>query len=83
MATPEEALEKIRVGKIVARLRKTHGYAQRPFARAIGCSQPHLAHMETGRARVTPETRQKIADVLGLDRIDAHLELGVPLERAS
>ncbi|WP_231896920.1 helix-turn-helix domain-containing protein [Mycobacteroides stephanolepidis] len=56
----------VRVGATVRALRESNGWALGKFSSVIGMSHGHLANIEAGRKRCTPEMARKIADVLGV-----------------
>lgn len=53
-----------RVGATVRALREAHGWTLSKFAVAILMSHAHLANIEAGRKRLTPEKAQLVADTL-------------------
>lgn len=53
-----------RVGATVKALREAHGWALGKFAVAVGLTHGHLANIEAGRKRLTPERARLIADTL-------------------
>lgn len=56
----------VRVGATVKALREAHGWALGKFASVNGLSHGHLANIEAGRKRLTPEKARSIADTLGI-----------------
>jgi len=54
----------IRVGATVRALRESHGWTLSKFASVVGLSHGHLANIEAGRKRLTPEKARLIADTL-------------------
>lgn len=54
----------VRVGATVKALREAHGWALGKFASAVGLSHGHLANIEAGRKRLTPEKARLVADTL-------------------
>lgn len=67
-----------RVGATVRALREAYGWKLSKFAVAIGTTHGHLANIEAGRKRCTPEMARKIADGLGvpLAAITTHRPVG-------
>lgn len=60
--------ESIRVheGAAVRALRLAYGWQLSKFATAAGMTHGHLANIESGRKRLTPQAARRIADVLGV-----------------
>lgn len=56
----------VRVGATVRAIREAYGWGLSKFAIAVGTSHGHMANIEAGRKRLTPEMARKIADVLGV-----------------
>lgn len=56
----------IRVGATVKALREANGWALGKFASAVGLSHGHLANIEAGRKRLTPEKARLVADTLNV-----------------
>lgn len=54
----------IRVGATVKALREAYGWSLSKFAVAVPMSHGHLANIEAGRKRLTPEKARAIATVL-------------------
>ncbi|GAC71092.1 helix-turn-helix domain-containing protein [Gordonia soli] len=67
-APPEEAQvsEQQRVGATIRALREAYGYKLGKFAVAINTTHGHLANIEAGRKRCTPEMARRVADTLGV-----------------
>lgn len=66
MASPLEALDRIRVGARIRELRTERGVTGADLARGIGVTRGHIANIESGRSRATNQTRHAIAGVLGV-----------------
>lgn len=58
--------EDMRVGATVKALREAYGWRLSKFAVAIHTTHGHLANIEAGRKRCTPEMARRIADTLGV-----------------
>lgn len=56
----------IRVGATVKALREAYGWSLSKFAVAAGMTHGHLANIEAGRKRLTPEKARNVADVLNV-----------------
>ena len=55
-----------RVGATAKALREANGWALGKFAVQIPMTHGHLANIEAGRKKLTPEKARRIADVLGV-----------------
>lgn len=53
-----------RVGATIKALREAYGWKLSKFAVAIGTTHGHLANIEAGRKRCTPDMARRIADEL-------------------
>lgn len=61
--------ERLRIGRLIADLRKSKGWTQAQLAEHCGLQQAHIARIETGRYSVGLDTLAQIAEALGT-RID-------------
>lgn len=61
--------ERLRIGRLIADLRKLKGWTQAQLAEHCGLQQAHIARIETGRYSVGLDTLAQIAEALGT-RID-------------
>ncbi len=52
-------------GRAIRRYRILAGWKSTPFAKKVGISHSHLAHIEAGRNRPSPPVLKRIADELG------------------
>lgn len=54
-------------GKLVIAGRVVHNLSQVELAKAVGCSQPHIARLELGRVDPALSLVAKLMNVIGLD----------------
>lgn len=67
MPTADEALDRVRTGARIRELRKAAGLTGAALAAWISCSESHIFNIEAGRSYATPQTREAIAKVLGVE----------------
>lgn len=70
MNSTDQALHRARVGARIRELRLAKDVKAKDLAAQIGCSDSHIANIESGRSRVTDETREAIAKALGVALTD-------------
>ncbi|GLX05441.1 helix-turn-helix transcriptional regulator [Microbispora sp. NBRC 16548] len=77
----EDRRDRLReLGELLRRLRKDAGLTGKELAQVAGVAQPTISRIETGRLLPTPETVERVAAALQLDR-DARRELDALLVR--
>lgn len=64
--TPAPPLAK-RFGELVMYARKAKCLGQRAVAKAVGCSQPHIWHLERGHVNPDLALAARLIEVLGID----------------
>ena len=69
---------KIKIGKNLQKLRRSHGYTQEKLAEAIDCSARYISDIEQDKSKPSYENLVKICNVfkIGLDDIfSEHLDI--------
>jgi transcriptional regulator with XRE-family HTH domain len=67
--TPEEQLERERVGTTLRTLRSTRGWKLGDFATKIGVSYAYLSNIEAGRKPLPDHLLARAAKILDVDQI--------------
>ncbi|MBM7280317.1 helix-turn-helix transcriptional regulator [Gordonia rubripertincta] len=62
----QKVSEDERVGATIRALREAYGWKLSKFAVAVATTHGHLANIEAGRKRCTPEMARRVADTLGV-----------------
>ncbi len=65
-------------GRAIRRYRILAGWKSTPFAKEVGISHSHLAHIEAGRNRPSPPVLKRMAGVLERPVEDLVIEAPVP-----
>ncbi|MDR2358786.1 MAG: helix-turn-helix domain-containing protein [Prevotellaceae bacterium] len=58
--------ERIRLGKLLAKIRKEKGLSTYQLAELTGIRQPHISWLENGRSNASTDTINKVASALGV-----------------
>lgn len=58
--------ERIRLGKLLAKIRKEKGLSTYQLAELTGIRQPHISRLENGRSNASTDTINKVASALGV-----------------
>jgi len=74
MPTQREAIDRVRVGARIRKLRTERGILGKQLAEAIGCSDTHVYNIEAGRSRATAAARAAIAQLLGVQLEDIEVK---------
>lgn len=68
-------MESRKAGDVVRRAREAAGISQTELAKRAGLTQSNLSHIERGVNRLGFEVAARIADALGISRLDLLQEL--------
>lgn len=70
-------------GAVIRKAREAKGVSQAELARRIGYHQSHVSHLERGRSRLDLVTATRVADALGIPRVELLSDLADSEEVAS